>query len=138
MNSLLSVSIAQQDYSMSKKQKNRKGTTSKVENGEEAFEIQVQQNNYVDVDPNEPVYCVCRQVAFGRMIGCDNEGCKYEWFHWECVGMREPEPEEWWCDECRPTNGETKGNELSKTETTTDSSSFNSRSIQAKTEATNL
>jgi hypothetical protein len=24
------------------------------------------------VDPNEPVYCVCRRVAFGDMIACDN------------------------------------------------------------------
>jgi hypothetical protein len=24
------------------------------------------------IDPNEPVYCMCKQVAFGNMIACDN------------------------------------------------------------------
>lgn len=24
------------------------------------------------VDPNEPTYCVCQQVSYGEMIGCDN------------------------------------------------------------------
>ena len=27
----------------------------------------------VPIDPNEPTYCLCRQVSFGEMIGCDNE-----------------------------------------------------------------
>ena len=25
------------------------------------------------LDPNEPTYCLCNQVSFGEMIGCDNE-----------------------------------------------------------------
>jgi len=24
------------------------------------------------VDPNEPKFCLCNQVSFGQMIGCDN------------------------------------------------------------------
>ena len=24
------------------------------------------------VDPNEPIYCNCRRVAYGEMICCDN------------------------------------------------------------------
>lgn len=24
------------------------------------------------IDPNEPVYCVCKQVSFGEMVACDN------------------------------------------------------------------
>ena len=27
----------------------------------------------VPIDPNEPTYCLCNQVSFGAMIGCDNE-----------------------------------------------------------------
>jgi len=29
---------------------------------------------YVDmpIDPNEPTFCLCKQVSFGEMIGCDN------------------------------------------------------------------
>lgn len=25
------------------------------------------------VDPNEPTYCLCHQVSYGEMIGCDNQ-----------------------------------------------------------------
>lgn len=38
------------------------------------------------VDPNEPTYCVCHQVSYGEMIGCDNLDCPIEWFHFACVG----------------------------------------------------
>lgn len=38
-------------------------------------------------DPNEPVYCYCRQVSYGEMVGCDNPECSIEWFHFECVGL---------------------------------------------------
>jgi hypothetical protein len=31
------------------------------------------------VDPNEPVYCFCQRVAFGEMVGCDNDDCAREW-----------------------------------------------------------
>lgn len=24
------------------------------------------------VDPNEPTYCLCNQVSYGEMVGCDN------------------------------------------------------------------
>lgn len=27
------------------------------------------------VDPNEPVYCICMQVSYGEMVGCDNPSC---------------------------------------------------------------
>lgn len=51
----------------------------------------------VPVDPNEPVYCYCKQVSYGQvcvsllqcpspwsesllqMIACDNDECAYEW-----------------------------------------------------------
>ncbi|GAA5883084.1 hypothetical protein JCM16303_006082 [Sporobolomyces ruberrimus] len=61
------------------------------------------------VDPNEPTYCYCSRVAFGEMIGCENEECPREWFHLECVGMERPPAGEWWCRECKPDGK--KGNE---------------------------
>lgn len=85
-------------------------------------------------EPQEPVYCVCRQVAFGEMIACDNpevrrcsrwraslgamgcgpllssppssavhlSQCKYEWFHFRCVGItpsNKPKTR-WFCPDC--------------------------------------
>ena len=51
---------------------------------------------------NEPVYCYCRRPFFGQMVGCDNDNCKLEWFHYECVGLKADDtaPDEWFCKEC--------------------------------------
>lgn len=29
------------------------------------------------MDPNEPVYCICSQVSYGEMVGCDNPSCDH-------------------------------------------------------------
>lgn len=50
------------------------------------------------------LYCLCQRVSFGNMIACDNENCKFEWFHWACVKITK-QPDEripWYCPECRP------------------------------------
>ena len=26
-------------------------------------------------------YCICQQPSYGDMVGCDNDTCPYEWFH---------------------------------------------------------
>ena len=52
------------------------------------------------VDPNEPVYCLCRQVAFGNMVACDNEECAIEWFHCSCVNLTKMPKNEWLCPTC--------------------------------------
>ena len=38
-------------------------------------------------DVNEPRYCLCNQVSYGEMVGCDANGCPREWFHLGCVGL---------------------------------------------------
>lgn len=30
------------------------------------------------VDPNEPTYCLCHQVSYGEMIGCDNTDVSFD------------------------------------------------------------
>lgn len=45
------------------------------------------------VDPNEPTYCLCHQVSYGEMIGCDNPdvsvraGLALGTFGWEDLGL---------------------------------------------------
>ena len=51
-------------------------------------------------DPNEPRYCICNQVSFGEMVGCDNKDCAIEWFHYACVGIEEPPKGKWYCQDC--------------------------------------
>eukprot|EP00002_Diphylleia_rotans_P021213 TRINITY_DN4132_c0_g1_i3.p1 TRINITY_DN4132_c0_g1~~TRINITY_DN4132_c0_g1_i3.p1 ORF type:complete len:239 (-),score=46.32 TRINITY_DN4132_c0_g1_i3:121-837(-) len=52
------------------------------------------------IDPNEPTYCICNRVSFGEMVGCDNNDCKVEWFHFECVGLVSKPKGKWYCPEC--------------------------------------
>ncbi|XP_076328499.1 inhibitor of growth protein 5 isoform X1 [Tachypleus tridentatus] len=52
------------------------------------------------VDPNEPTYCLCHQVSYGEMIGCDNPDCPIEWFHFACVGLTSKPKGKWYCPKC--------------------------------------
>ncbi|XP_029870723.2 inhibitor of growth protein 3 isoform X3 [Aquila chrysaetos chrysaetos] len=54
-------------------------------------------NSQVDwtYDPNEPRYCICNQVSYGEMVGCDNQDCPIEWFHYGCVGLTEAPKGKW-------------------------------------------
>jgi len=57
----------------------------------------------VPIDPNEPIYCFCKQVSYGAMICCDNKKCRYEWFHFSCVGLKsQPKnsKKKWYCSDC--------------------------------------
>ncbi|CAF90810.1 unnamed protein product [Tetraodon nigroviridis] len=59
-------------------------------------------NSQVDwtYDPNEPRYCICNQVSYGEMVGCDNTDCPIEWFHYGCVGLTEAPKGKWYCPQC--------------------------------------
>ena len=57
-------------------------------------------NEMANVDPNEPVYCFCRQIAFGDMIACDNEECAIEWFHYQCVNLTKQPRNKWLFPDC--------------------------------------
>nr|CAB3256145.1 inhibitor of growth protein 1 [Phallusia mammillata] len=52
------------------------------------------------IDPDEPTYCLCGQVSFGQMIGCDNKKCPIEWFHFSCVGLTHNPKGKWYCPDC--------------------------------------
>ena len=54
-------------------------------------------------DPNEPRYCLCNQVSYGEMVGCDNDKCPIEWFHYGCVGLTEAPKGKWFCPQCTQT-----------------------------------
>ncbi|CCH44107.1 Inhibitor of growth protein 5 [Wickerhamomyces ciferrii] len=55
--------------------------------------------NNANEEENE-LYCFCQRVSFGEMVGCDNDDCKFEWFHYECVGLKEPPKGKWYCSDC--------------------------------------
>lgn len=57
-------------------------------------------DSYSSIDPNEPIYCTCRRIAFGEMIACDNEECQIEWFHYSCVNLTKKPRNSWMCFSC--------------------------------------
>lgn len=55
-----------------------------------------------DEDEDDPtLYCFCQKKSFGNMIGCDNDNCEFQWFHYACVGISQQPSGEWLCPECR-------------------------------------
>ena len=48
----------------------------------------------------DTLYCTCRQISFGEMIACDADSCLIEWFHYDCVGLKEPPSGPWYCTDC--------------------------------------
>nr|CAG8459658.1 13397_t:CDS:2 [Entrophospora candida]CAG8481216.1 11043_t:CDS:2 [Entrophospora candida] len=65
-------------------------------------------SNFIQSDPNEPLYCTCRQVSFGEMIACDGENCPIEWYHLECVNLKAVPEGRWYCDQCIGTQKKRK------------------------------
>merc|ERR1712048_886140 len=51
--------------------------------------------------PVDKTWCFCKKKAKGEMIACDNEKCKIEWFHFECVGLYIKPSGKWYCQRCR-------------------------------------
>ena len=52
----------------------------------------------------EQVYCFCKGPSYGNMIECDNSKCPIQWFHYDCVGIKEKpaDNEKWFCSkECK-------------------------------------
>lgn len=52
---------------------------------------------------DEQTYCLCDQISYGQMIGCDNQSCSIEWFHFECVDVKVKPGKgvKWFCPLCR-------------------------------------
>lgn len=69
--------------------------------GERTRERSVSPPRPLDIDPDEPTYCLCDQVSYGEMIGCDNDLCPIEWFHFSCVQLSSKPKGKWFCPRCR-------------------------------------
>ena len=52
-------------------------------------------------ESDDTKYCFCQRVSLGDMVACDNDNCQYQWFHWECVGIKEEPVGDWLCPECK-------------------------------------
>lgn len=74
-------------------------------NGDKTAKKQ-KEEKIANTNEDEELYCVCRQPSFGKMIACDNENCKYGWFHYRCIGLKStfkpPKSKPWYCQFCSP------------------------------------
>ena len=58
-------------------------------------------NNYNGVIYFVVNYCLCKQEKYGQMIACDNNKCKNQWFHFDCVGLTDAPKGQWFCENCK-------------------------------------
>ena len=54
-----------------------------------------------DIPTATPVWCICAQPEYGKMIKCDNINCKTEWFHYPCVNVKRKPTRKWMCPSCK-------------------------------------
>ena len=60
------------------------------------------ENNKITDTVQPKLFCYCKRGEDeDNMIGCDNENCEIEWFHFFCVGMKAAPKGQWYCPECR-------------------------------------
>ena len=78
--------------------KKSRGTARKTERERSASPPELAN---IEIDPDEPTYCLCDQVSYGEMIGCDNDLCPIEWFHFNCVQLSGKPKGKWFCPKCR-------------------------------------
>ncbi|XP_018605404.1 inhibitor of growth protein 1 [Scleropages formosus] len=109
-----SVSLDHSDEIGSGTQREKKAKTSKKKKRSKAKAERETSAPDVPIDPNEPTYCLCEQVSYGEMIGCDNEECPIEWFHFSCVGLNHKPKGKWYCPKCRGENEKTMDKALEK------------------------
>lgn len=90
------------------KQNTRKGTVSPTPLGSTELDAETQKYNdelFSGAADNEEedktLYCFCQSVSYGEMVACDGPHCKYEWFHYPCVNLKEPPTGKWYCPDCK-------------------------------------
>ncbi|KAK6487057.1 inhibitor of growth protein 1-like [Huso huso] len=94
--------------------KEKKAKTSKKKKRSKAKAEREASPADLPIDPNEPTYCLCNQVSYGEMIGCDNDECPIEWFHFSCVALNHKPKGKWYCPKCRGENEKTMDKSLEK------------------------
>ncbi|ODN06243.1 Inhibitor of growth protein 1 [Orchesella cincta] len=58
-------------------------------------------NNTLLTRTNLHIAFVIRYVSYGEMIGCDNDLCPIEWYHYNCLGIVKKPKGKWYCPMCR-------------------------------------
>ena len=57
----------------------------------------------IEYGEDNPVYCLCNEPEYGKMVKCSNDECPREWFHYKCVNLKKKPKKtrkDWFCSEC--------------------------------------
>ena len=106
LNPILKISgssISLKEDSVKDDSKKTTFTASALKRMKKRYLFNLKVRNGSSISRDNEVYCYCRQVSYGEMIGCDNEECPNEWFHLNCVGLSEPPRGIWFCPDCLNT-----------------------------------
>ncbi len=95
--------LSSADASETDASQSRRGGRKKKVKAEPEVEM-VEDEEHEDEDADDDTrYCFCQQQSYGEMVACENDDCKYQWFHTGCIGMKKvpEEDEDWYCPDCR-------------------------------------
>ena len=56
-----------------------------------------------DVQESEDLtklWCYCNMPSFGNMVMYNNKKCSIQWFHFECLAIRNKPRGKWYCPSC--------------------------------------
>lgn len=65
--------------------------------------VQVDPSN---IDADNEIWCICRNMEYGEMIQCDSNICVIGWFHLDCMKMKTAPEDDWYCPNCQFFNNE--------------------------------
>uniref|UniRef100_A0A673J5P1 Inhibitor of growth family member 1 n=1 Tax=Sinocyclocheilus rhinocerous TaxID=307959 RepID=A0A673J5P1_9TELE len=78
------VSTVHHDEGTSGIVREKRNKTSKIKKRSKAKADREPSPTDLPIDPNETTYCLCEQVSFGEIIGCDNG--EWKWYCPKCIG----------------------------------------------------
>ncbi|WWC66697.1 uncharacterized protein I206_100601 [Kwoniella pini CBS 10737] len=76
--------------------------SSSTNNTTQLYDVEVPESDNIAVNEevDSKVYCTCRQVSYGEMIGCDDDDCEIEWYHLACLNLDKTPEGNWICPRC--------------------------------------
>jgi inhibitor of growth protein 3 len=99
---LSSADASETDASQSRSRRGQK----KKQAVKQEVDVDMEENDGGEEELDEEdnsLYCYCQKQSYGNMVACENEDCKYQWFHVDCLNLKKmpAEDEDWYCPDCR-------------------------------------
>lgn len=94
-----------EESTRSDNQKDKKDAEKEEDEAVGASEVEEDQQDVEEAEEDnddDERFCFCEKPSSGDMIACDNDSCPRQWFHFDCVGLKQaPKSKNWFCDDCK-------------------------------------